>query len=89
MKPQFRRILVSQEKTESKKHTWEEKTFEDELLERTFILEDCGDSCENDIKGLKGKKVILSDTRGLKVKELDNTGYYIFPQETIMCEASN
>ena len=89
MKPQFKRILVSREKIKSEKQEWEEKTFEDELLERTFTLEDCGDSCENDIKGLKGKKVILSDIRGLKVREFENVEYYILPQETIMCEASN
>jgi hypothetical protein len=89
MKPQFKRILVSREKTKSEKPEWEQKTFEDELLERTFTLEDCGDSCENGIKELKGKKVILSDTRGLKVKEFENTEYFILPQETVMCEASN
>ena len=89
MKPQFKRILVSREKIKSEKPEWEQKTFEDELLERIFTLEDCGDSCENDIKGLKGKKVILSDIRGLKVKEDDDTEYFILPQETIMCEASN
>ena len=89
MKPQFKRILVSREKIKSEKPEWEQKTFEDELLERTFTLEDCGDSCENGIKGLRGKKVILSDIRGLKVREFENVEYYILPQETIMCEASN
>ena len=89
MKPQFKRILVSREKIKSEKQEWEQKTFEDELLERIFTLEDCGDACENDIKGLKGKRVILSDIRGLKVKEAEDTEYFILPQETIMCEASN
>ena len=89
MKPQFKRILVSREKIKSEKQEWEQKTFEDELLERTFTLEDCGNSCENDIKGLKGKRVILSDIRGLKVKEAEDVEYFILPQETIMCEASN
>ena len=89
MKPQFKRILVSREKIKSEKPEWEQKTFEDELLERTFTLEDCGDNCENDIKGLRGKKVILSDIRGLKVKEAEDVEYFILPQETIMCEASN
>jgi co-chaperonin GroES (HSP10) len=89
MNVQFKRVLVSREKYKATKEAWEEKSFSDEIAERTFTLEECGKECNEEIKSLLGKKIILSDTKGLKVKEDGEVEYFILPQETIMCEASN
>ena len=81
----FKRILVSKEKQKEKK-AWEKQDFEDELKEKIFTLEDCGEMCDQDIKSLKGKKVIVSDSRGTKVKEEDGLEYFILPQETVLMQ---
>mgnify|MGYP001195839438 CR=1 FL=1 len=80
----FRRILVKREKL-LEKPSWEEKTWEDEIKERTFTLVDCGFSCDVEIKQMINSQVLLSDTKGIKTKEEDNFEYFILPQETILC----
>ena len=81
----FKRILVSKEKQKDK-DAWEKSSFGDELKEKIFTLEDCGEMCDQDIKSFKGKKVIVSDSRGTKVKEENDLEYFILPQETVLMQ---
>lgn len=85
MKPLFKRVLVSKIKSEKKREDWEKPTFEEELMENTFVLEDFGEECSEQIKQLTGEEVILSDSRGIKVKEEGDKEFFILPQEAVLC----
>lgn len=79
-KPLFARVVVKKKIVEAQ----ENEFLKGKNQDNTFVLVSAGFKCEDEVKRLIGKTVLISSTNAMSLKIEDGWEYFVISQESLL-----